>query len=274
MYSGPVFLAASYSRPPRTNDETPPRPSGRLSSCCCCSPLPVPGRCRRSLRRTPTPAPSTPTTSNGGRRACPRRGLGRLRARRHRGGGWPALRPGAPLRPGARPSARARPPLHGEFSPPGRLGGRRARSRRPRHPRSGRSVPAGRGRFARGRAHRRPRSRPGYRAGAGARRLPPSVERRDRDAGHAEPRHRCQTRVRGTGEYGLSSDGELLWFIREDSRGEGEGVFRMETRTGAVTPVFVRPGRYTELTLSADDRRAASCRHRGRARPPSGVSMW
>ena len=64
-------------------------------------------------------------------------------------------------------------------------------------------------------------------------------------------------RLRGVGEYRLTPAGDVVWLVREDARGEGEGVFRMETAGGAVTPVLAQAGGYAGLTLSTDGRRAA-----------------
>src|SRR5262245_38626916 len=41
----------------------------------------------------------------------------------------------------------------------------------------------------------------------------------------------AETRVRGVGEFRLAPDGHVLWFVREDGRGGGEGVFRMDPAT-------------------------------------------
>src|SRR5690606_8157644 len=39
-------------------------------------------------------------------------------------------------------------------------------------------------------------------------------------------------RVRAAGEYRLAPDGGLVWFVREDDRGEGVGVYRLDVATG------------------------------------------
>ena len=66
-----------------------------------------------------------------------------------------------------------------------------------------------------------------------------------------------ERRVRDVGEYRLSRDGSTLWYMHADGRGNADGVFRMETATGAATPVFVEKGAYAGLTLSPDGSRAA-----------------
>jgi dipeptidyl aminopeptidase/acylaminoacyl peptidase len=67
----------------------------------------------------------------------------------------------------------------------------------------------------------------------------------------------AENRVRGAGEFRLARDGHVLWFVRENARGEGEGVFRMDPATGTVTAAFVQSGAYAGLTMSSDGRRLA-----------------
>src|SRR5690606_3749490 len=49
-----------------------------------------------------------------------------------------------------------------------------------------------------------------------------------------------ERRVRGVSEYRLSPDGARVWYVREDGRGGGDGVFVMETATGDVTPIMAQ----------------------------------
>lgn len=79
-----------------------------------------------------------------------------------------------------------------------------------------------------------------------------------------------ETRVRGVGDFRVAADGHVLWFVREDARSLGEGVFRMDPATGAVTAAYLQQATYTALTLSPDGRRAAFLSAPG----TSGTPLW
>src|SRR5690606_19567841 len=59
-----------------------------------------------------------------------------------------------------------------------------------------------------------------------------------------------ERRVRDVSEYRLSPDGARVWYVRDDARGDQDGVYRIDVASGAVTPVMVQDGMYTGLAVS------------------------